>query len=79
MKIISGFEGKTVAGEIPCRSAVASTKGLKDDPGWRSPWTARLNWLCRKLSPPYMASTSPVLGRIATSAAEGPLGSRSTV
>jgi hypothetical protein len=36
-----------VAGLIPFSSAVASTNGLKADPGWRCPWTARLNWLSR--------------------------------
>ncbi len=30
-------------GEIPRRSAVASTNGLKADPGWRWPCVARLN------------------------------------
>jgi len=43
MKIETGFDGKVVTGEMPCFRAVASTKGLKEDPGCRSPWTARLN------------------------------------
>src|ERR671932_2608894 len=75
MKIDTGCEGNTVEGEIPSFNAVASTNGLNDEPGWRSPCTARLNWLCRKLSPPYIATISPVRGRIATSAADGPFGS----
>ena len=45
---------------MPCASAVASTNGLKDEPGCRSPWTARLNWLFEKLVPPIMARMSPV-------------------
>src|SRR5438034_8877782 len=79
MKIETGREANVVDGAMPCFRAVARTYGLKDDPGWRSPWTARLNWLWRKLSPPYIASTSPVLGRIATRAADGPFGSVSTL
>src|SRR3954453_2881645 len=75
MKMDTGFDGKIVEGETPSLSAVASTKGLKDEPAQRSPLTARFNWLCRKLSPPYIATTSPVLGRIETSAADGPFGS----
>jgi hypothetical protein len=78
MKIETGWDAKVVDGAIPSRSAVASTKGLKEEPAWRSPWTARLNWLCRKLSPPYIATISPVRGRIATSAADGPDGSLRT-
>ncbi len=58
---------------MPSFSAVASTNGLNDDPGWRSPCTARLNWLVWKLRPPYIASTAPVEGLIATSAACGPV------
>ena len=44
---LSGFDSNVVAGAIPCSSAAASTNGLNDDPGWRSLWTARLNWLSR--------------------------------
>ena len=44
-EIDTGFDSNRVDGEIPCSSAVASTNGLNDEPGWRSPWTARLNWL----------------------------------
>ena len=36
---------KTVCGDTPSFRAVASTKGLKEEPGCRSPCTARLNWL----------------------------------
>ena len=79
MKMLTGFDGNVVAGEMPSLRAVASTNGLNDDPGWRSPCTARLNWLWRKLSPPYIARISPVLGRTATRAAEGPFGSFSTL
>ena len=79
MKMLTGFEGKVVAGEIPSFNAVASTKGLNEEPGCRSPWTARLNWLWRKLSPPYIARISPVRGRTAASAADGPFGSFSTL
>src|SRR5436305_3182482 len=75
MKIDTGFDANVVDGEIPWRNAVASTNGLNDEPAWRSPCTARLNWLARKLSPPYMATISPVRGRIATRAADGPFGS----
>src|SRR5258707_13859295 len=32
-------------GAMPSLSAVARTNGLKDEPGWRSPCVARLNWL----------------------------------
>src|SRR6266487_1370442 len=63
MKMRTGFDGKIVTGEMPCFSAVASTNGLNEEPGCRSPCTARLNWLCRKLSPPYMARISPVRGQ----------------
>ena len=76
-KIETGPDLKTVCGEIPCFSAVASTNGLNDEPGCRSPCTARLNWLAWKLLPPYMASTAPVVGLSATSAACGPFGSGS--
>ena len=71
MKIDTGRDANVVEGEIPSFKAVASTNGLNDEPAWRSPCTARLNWLSRKLSPPYMARISPVRGRIATSAAAG--------
>src|SRR2546425_275450 len=37
---------------MPSFSAVASTNGLKEEPGCRSPCTARLNWLWWKLRPP---------------------------
>ena len=37
------LETKLVAGATPSSSAVASTNGLNDEPGWRSPCTARLN------------------------------------
>ena len=33
------------AGRDPVLSAAASTNGLNADPGCRSPWVARLNWL----------------------------------
>ena len=79
MKIETGRDGNVVEGDTPCFSAVARTKGLKEEPAWRSPCTARLNWLWRKLSPPYIARISPVLGRMATSAADGPFGSFKTV
>jgi hypothetical protein len=45
MSIVTGCETNVVAGEMPLFSAVASTNGLNDDPGWRSPCVARLNWL----------------------------------
>jgi len=32
-----------VFGFTPRRSAVISAKGLNEEPGWRSPWAARLN------------------------------------
>ena len=70
----TGFESNVVIGEMPCRSAVASTIGLKDEPGCRSAWVARLNWLSRKFEPPTIARTAPVRGSIATSAAAGPPG-----
>ena len=57
---------------MPLRSALASTIGLKEDPGWRSACVARLNWLRRKFVPPNIAFTAPVCGSIATSAAAGP-------
>ena len=31
--IVCGFDSKCVAGEIPSRSAVASTNGLNEEPG----------------------------------------------
>src|SRR5256885_14675170 len=74
MKMLTGLDGNVVAGETPCLSAVASTNGLNDEPGCRSPWTARLNWLLRELLPPIIASTLPSRGSTATSAAEGPFG-----
>ena len=52
-------------------SAVASTNGLNDEPGCRSPCTARLNCDLRKLLPPTIASTRPSRGSRATSAADG--------
>jgi hypothetical protein len=70
----TGFDSKVVTGEIPSRSAVARTNGLKEEPGCRSACVARLNWLSRKLEPPTMALTAPVRGSIATSAAAGPPG-----
>ena len=70
----TGFDSNVVTGEIPCRSAVASTIGLNDEPGCRSAWVARLNWLSRKFEPPTIARTAPVRGSIATSAAAGPPG-----
>jgi hypothetical protein len=45
MSIVTGFEVSVVDGEIPRFSAAARTNGLNDDPGCRSPWVARLNWL----------------------------------
>ena len=69
-----GLDVKTLSGEMPSFSAVASTNGLKAEPGCRSPWTARLNWLSWKLRPPYIVSTAPFDGLIATSAACGPSG-----
>ena len=71
MLMSCGSDTNVVCGEIPSWSAAASTNGLNDEPGCRSPWTARLNWLSRKLRPPYMASTRPSRGSIATSAADG--------
>ena len=76
-KIETGPDLSVVSGEIPCFSAVASTNGLNEEPGCRSPCTARLNWLSWKLLPPYIASTAPVRGSSATSAACGPFGSGS--
>jgi len=76
--ISSGFESNSVAEEMPCRKAVARTIGLNDEPGCRSAWVARLNWLRRKLVPPNITRTAPVLGSIATSAAAGPSSSGST-
>ena len=75
-KIDTGFDVNVVCGEIPCFSAVASTNGLNDEPGCRSPCTARLNWLAWKLRPPTIASTAPLRGLIATSAACGPVRAR---
>ena len=72
------FDSSSVAGEIPERIAVASTIGLNAEPGCRSACAARLNWLSRKFRPPYIARTAPVWGSMATSAAAGPSGSRST-
>ena len=51
----TGFESNVVTGEMPCRSAVASTIGLNDEPGCRSACVARLNWLSRKFEPPTIA------------------------
>ena len=73
-----GFEVRRVDGAIPCRNALASTIGLKDEPGWRSACVARLNWLRWKFVPPNIARTAPVRGSMATSAAAGPFGSSST-
>ena len=73
-KIDTGFDVNVDSGEMPSFSAVASTNGLNDEPGWRSPCTARLNWLAWKLRPPYIASTAPFDGLSATSAACGPSG-----
>src|SRR5438128_166155 len=70
-EIATGCETKTVSGDTPSASAVASTNGLKEEPGCRSPWTARLNWLSRKFRPPTIARTRPSRGSIATSAAVG--------
>src|ERR1051326_4690528 len=69
----AGTDGRTEepAPAPPPPPAVGRTNGLNDDPACRSPCTARLNWLSRKLSPPYIATISPVRGRIATSAAAG--------
>ena len=75
----TGFESNVVAGEIPCRNAVARTIGLNDEPGCRSACVARLNWLSRKFDPPTIARTAPVRGSIATSAADGPPGVLSTL
>ena len=61
-----------VEGAIPCRNALASTIGLKEEPGCRSACVARLNWLRRKFVPPNIAFTPPVRGLIATRAAAGP-------
>src|SRR3954453_8591903 len=72
-KIDVGLETNVVAGETPSFSAVASTNGLNDEPGWRSPCTARLNWLVWELRPPEIATTPPFMGLIATSAACGPV------
>ena len=36
------LETQVELGEIPRRSAVASTNGLKAEPGWRWPCVARL-------------------------------------
>ena len=74
--IDTGFDSIWVSGEIPSRIAVASTTGLKEEPGCRSAWAARLNWLSRKFLPPNIALTAPVRGSIATSAAAGPFGLR---
>ena len=75
-KIEIGLDVNVLSGEMPSLSAVASTNGLKEEPGWRSPCTARLNWLSWKLRPPYITSTAPVEGLIATSAACGPVRAR---
>ena len=75
MKIVTGFESKLVSGEMPWCSAAASTIGLNDEPGCRSAWVARLNWLSRKFRPPTIALTEPSRGSMATSAAAGPFGS----
>ena len=72
--IVTGLETKLVLGATPSFSAVASTNGLNEEPACRSPWTARLNWLLRKLLPPNMASTRPSRGSTATRAAVGPAG-----
>ena len=76
-KIETGPEVNVVAGEMPSFSAVARTNGLNDEPGWRTPCTARLNWLWWKLWPPTIASTAPVRASSVTSAACGPFGSGS--
>src|SRR4029450_2288190 len=47
---------------MPISSAGRYTKGLKEEPGWRSAWVVRLNWLFSKDQPPAMASTRPVAG-----------------
>ena len=36
-KIETGFDTNVESGEMPSFNAVASTNGLNDDPGWRSP------------------------------------------
>src|SRR3954449_6296504 len=77
-KIDVGLETNVVAGEIPSSSAVASTNGLNDEPGCRSPCTARLNWLRREVRPPAQAGAFPFFRAVAPRAADGPFGSVST-
>src|SRR4030095_15239886 len=48
-----------VSGLMPSRIASVSTKVLKEDPAWRRPWAARLNWLF------FLPGISAVMARIA--------------
>ena len=57
---------------MPWSTAAVSTNGLNADPGWRSPWAARLNWLSSYVSDEAIARISPVSASVETRAAAAP-------
>ena len=63
----TGASTDSVSGVMPASSAARKTNGLKAEPGWRSAWVARLNWLA-----PIVAAADHradrAVGPIATSA-----------
>ncbi len=56
---------------MPSSSAVTSSNGLIEEPGWRRPWVARLNGLVSKFGPPTIAMTPAFLLSITTTEAVG--------
>ena len=56
-----GADAQVLFGSMPSSSARARMNGLKDEPGWRWPFVARLKGRALKSEPPTIARTSPVL------------------
>src|SRR3954468_20956032 len=61
------------SGSTPCRSAVISAITLNEEPGWRWPWAARLNFDLPYATEEAMATMSPLRGSIVTIAGDGPM------
>ena len=59
-------------GFTPRRSAVSSIMILNEEPGWRWPWAARLNFDLPYSCEEAIATMSPLRGLIETIADDGP-------
>src|SRR3954468_15629724 len=60
------------SGSTPSRSAVSSAMTLKEEPGWRWPWAARLNFDLPYSCEDAIATMSPLRGSMETIAEDGP-------